>query len=111
MTKEQLREYRAIRDELTGLEALHKRLTSIDPSGELPALYGEKIEALAGDLQRMEETIASLGPTERALMRLRYVEGLPWQDICRRLHYSWAQIHRIHSGILIKIKGEDNKCD
>lgn len=103
MNKEELRNYQALRIELTELEALRRRMQALDP-GELPGVYQFKIEALTARLRRMEEAIEGLGPTERTLMRLRYIEGLSWQAICLRIHYSWQQTHRIHKNALIKIK-------
>ena len=103
MTKEQLRDYIPMRAELKHLEALARRL---EPCGtqELLTAYAKKRADLSAALLEIEQAIDTLGPTERRLMRLRYIDGLSWEAICRRINYSWRQIHRIHSQALIKIK-------
>ena len=103
MTKEQLRDYRDIKKELAALEVLGRKIEKYGGQ-ELQELYANKREKLIKDLQRVEEAIETLNPTERTLMRLRYVEGLSWQAICGRINYSWQQTHRIHARALIKIK-------
>ena len=103
MTKEQLREYRSSRDELAELRAMLRN----DTSEEVVALYRAKIEALEQNLRLIENALETLGPTERRLMRLRYIEGLSWQSVSQRIHYSWQQTHRIHKNALAKLrKGE-----
>lgn len=103
MTKEKLKSYRPIKRELSALEILARK---IDRHGtdELRELYAEKREKLTEELRHIEQVIETLGPTERTLMRLRYIEGLNWQAICFRINYSWQQTHRIHAQALIKIK-------
>ena len=103
MTKEQLKGYQPIKKELSALEVLARK---IDRHGtdELRALYDKKREKLTAELMHIEQVIETLGPTERTLMRLRYIDGLSWQAICNRINYSWQQTHRIHARALVKIK-------
>lgn len=103
MTKERLKSYQPIKKELSTLEVLARK---IDRHGteELRALYDKKREKLTEELLHIEQVIEALEPTERTLMRLRYIEGLSWQAICTRINYSWQQTHRIHARALIKIK-------
>ena len=102
MTKEALREYRNIKTELVEMEKLRKTLTALDY--DIDELYLPKKTALLRELERIEQAIETLGPTERTLMRLRYIEGLSWQEVCDRIHYSWQQTHRIHANALIKLR-------
>lgn len=103
MTKEQLREYRTIKKELAELEVLGRKVERLG-SPELVEQYEKKSAKLSGDLLAIEKAIETLNPTERTLMRLRYIEGLSWQAISNRISYSWQQTHRIHARALVKIK-------
>ena len=44
--------------------------------------------------------------TERLVLRLRYIDGLPWEKICVKISYEWTWTHRIHSNALENIKIE-----
>lgn len=103
MTKEQLKAYRDIKRELSELKALMRETERLDLD-ELRLLYVNKCNELTAALRKIEQAIETLEPTERTLMRLRYIEGRHWQDICLRIHYSWAQTHRIHAQALLNIK-------
>ena len=48
--------------------------------------------------------LVALDPTERTLMRLRYIDGAEWIDVAEGIHYEWTQTHRIHARALNKIK-------
>lgn len=41
---------------------------------------------------------------ERLLLRLRYIEFLPWDAIAERMHYSNTQVFRIHGNALKHVK-------
>ena len=103
MTKEQLREYRAIKKELQTLEVLYKRVARTGDA-EMTERYEMLCQKANEELAAIESAIATLTPTERDLMRLRYIEGLSWQDICRRINYCWQWTHKIHASALQKIK-------
>ena len=103
MSKEELRNYQAIQRELTHLEAFLRKVERYEIE-ELRVEYAKKCADLANRLLKIEKAIETLGPTERTLMRLRYIDGLQWQAICMRINYSWQQTHRIHKNALIKLK-------
>lgn len=65
--------------------------------------YLEKLEELAAVQLNIEDIIEGLDPTARKLMRHRYIEGLPWEEVCVAIGYSWRQTHNIHSAALDKI--------
>lgn len=72
---------------------------------QLKEEYIKKWEDVCFQLTEIENVINSLNnPIEKQLMRKRYIEGMHWEDICKDMHYSWRQIHNIHSRILKKIK-------
>lgn len=122
MTKERLKNYRRLRDELGRLSARlaeceaglyapkAQRLTGM-PSApskgnamedmavrhmQLQALYQSRWEELAAELLAIETAIESLDPTARLLCCWRYIDGLPWEQVCERMNYSWSQVHNLH---------------
>lgn len=136
MTKERLRNYQALKREKAQIMALlekletamyypkPQRLTGMpsapSPSGgamedmiarhaELQEQYHAKLAELAEELHAIEDAIAQLDSTERALLRWRYIEGLKWEEVCVCMSYSWQQTHRIHSRALQHLQEmEDN---
>lgn len=130
MTKEQLQEYKHIRRErdrlatmITELEATMygPRITKLDglPHGngggsavesltvkhdELQQLYEAKVAELTAALTEIETAIERLEPRERTLIRLHYISGLTWEQVCVAMSYSWMQVHRIHSKALEALK-------
>lgn len=109
MTKDQLHTFRPLRREAQSLE---RRLRHIERQPDpdravlepLRELYQRKLAELVEAQLRIENAIDRLGPTERELIRFRYIDGLEWHQVCRRLHYEWTQTHRIHARALEKIK-------
>lgn len=108
MTKEHLRNYRSIAREIDQLE---ERIIRLEMKGHndditlpLRNLYREKLKKLIDGQLKIEKAIESLNPTERELMRMRYIDGEEWIDISATIHYEWAQTHRIHARALNKIK-------
>lgn len=41
---------------------------------------------------------------EKDVLTYRYIKGLPWEDICVSMGYTWQHIHRIHSKALENFK-------
>lgn len=130
MTKERLRNYQALKREkaqiIAMLEELEtamyypkpQRLTGMpsapSPSGgameamvarhaELQDRYQTKLAELTEELHAIEDAIAQLDSTERALLRWRYIEGLKWEEVCVCMSYSWQQTHRIHAKALRRL--------
>lgn len=107
MTKEQLRQYRSIKIETSQLKRRIEELEGVEPSEilkPLQELYRQKLEELVEGQIKIEQAIEDLNPTERELMRLRYIDGSEWVDVCEAIHYEWTQTHRIHARALAKIK-------
>ena len=107
MTKEQLRQYRSIKIEVSQIE---RRIEELEGVGQpdilqpLQDLYREKLEELVSGQLRIEKAIEDLNPTERELLRLRYIDGAEWTEVAETIHYEWTQTHRIHARALAKIK-------
>ena len=71
---------------------------------ELREQYYNKLNSALEELGKIEGVLDNLTePIERRLIRKRYIEDKDWDDICEEMNYSWRQIHRIHSAVLIKI--------
>ena len=132
MTKERLRQYQQLKREKDmleeKLEELESTMTSpriqkLDgmPQGQpqggslmdllveqhltLKAMYASKLRALNDTLLDIETAIESLtDPTERNLMRLRYIDGLKWEELTYVIGYSWQQTHRIHARALERLR-------
>ena len=136
MTKERLRKYQTIKKEREQLRqqleeietALYypkiQRLDDMPKSGqkegnpqedlmihhiELQERYGTKLEELAAEQLAIEAAIETLEPTARLLLRHRYIEGLPWEEICVRMSYSWRQVHYIHAKALRALRTEGDE--
>lgn len=126
MTKERLRNYRTL---LREKESLEQQIETVEatlfspkiqkikqtPGGrsggnamedlaakhmELIDLYQDKLTGIATELLEIERAIDALPPTERNLMRLYYINGKTWEEVCVAIGYAWAQTHRIHSRAL-----------
>ena len=137
MTKEQLRAYRSIkleRDKLkemleefeaTMYDPATQKLSSqprggsgvSDPTGSaaqkhkrLITQFEKKVSELDDAMLEIEKAIEPLRPTERTLIRLYYMQGQTWEEVCVSMSYSWSQIHRIHAGVLDKLaKSEEQR--
>ena len=108
MTKEQLRQYRSIKVEISQIE---RRIIELEHLGHdedivqpLRNLYREKLAELIEGQLTIEKAIESLTPTERELMRMRYIDGADWTEVAATINYEWAQTHRVHARALAKIK-------
>lgn len=131
MTKEQLRAYRAIRLERDKLLDMLRELETtiysptipkLDPApgggrngaspveiaatkhDELRTRYLQKVAELEDAMARIEMVIETLDHRDRALVRLYYIQGKTWEEVCVEMSYSWRQIHRIHSEVLKKLR-------
>ena len=130
MTKDDLKEYTSIKKELKQiqfkLKELEERKTSIKSiiisdmnvqtshnNNSIEDLlikieecieeYNKKEIKLYNKQLEIENCINGLEPTERIIMRLRYIEGYKWEKVCVETNYSWEGIHKIHRKILKKI--------
>ena len=130
MTKDDLKEYTSIKKELKQiqfkLKELEERKTSIKSMiisdmnvqtshnnnsienllikiEECIEEYNKKEIKLYNKQLEIENCINGLEPTERIIMRLRYIEGYKWEKVCVETNYSWEGIHKIHRKILKKI--------
>ena len=55
------------------------------------------------EMAKLEGLVSELSEREKLLIRYRYIDCLEWELICVKMHYSWRQIHYIHSDALRKL--------
>ena len=83
------------------------REEQIERKAELLAMYRAKEAELDAALVEIEKAIEKLTPRERRLVRLHYVDGLTWEQVCVEMVYSWPQVHRIHAAALKSLREEN----
>ncbi len=101
--KNQLQEYRHIKEELVELDRLTRTIERHGTEA-LRAQYEQKRAALEEILTKVETALESLDPTERTLLRLRYIEGKSWTQVSYLIHYQRTQVFRIHARALEKLQ-------
>lgn len=136
MTKERLRDYKKIKLEHAQLAekveeietALYSpkipRLTGVPSSGsptgsamealadkhtEVLQHYRTKRDELAAEMLEIERAIETLDATARMLLRYRYIDGLTWEEVAERAHFSLRQVHNVHSQALQRLKREEGE--
>lgn len=135
MTKERLRNYQRIKDELVQIHRqveeieaalLHPKVQKLTgmPSApshgnatenmiakhlELLEWYKYKEAELASEQLAIEQAIEDLEQRERMLLRYRYIDGLTWEQVCIAMGYEWAQTHRIHGKALEQLREMEGK--
>lgn len=133
MTKEHLRSYRDLRRELKQIEGKVEaieatlyspkipRLTGMPsaPGGgntkedlaakhlELLEYYNGKKAELAAEQLAIEKAIEVLPYRERTLLRLYYIDGLTWEEVCVEMSYGWTRTHKIHGMALQMLKRKE----
>jgi RNA polymerase sigma factor (sigma-70 family) len=132
MTKEELKKYQALKREQAQIEEMLWELQATmtapktakidgEPRGpssgaglenivakhlELEERYNAKLAEIIALRLAIEQAIDTLEPTERQLMRHRYIDGLTWEEVCVKMTYSWRQTHRIHGRALNKLRDQ-----
>ena len=130
MTKERLRKYRDLRQELEQIEQKIETMESALCSPKIQRITGmpsapsrggngkedlmaEHIElleyyegqkaSLKAEQLAIEKAIEYLDYRDRTVLRLYYIDGLTWEQVCVVVNYSWRQVHNIHSAALMKL--------
>ena len=129
--KEYLRQYGQIEREIERLLEERQRwvdlATRITPAysdapkggqsgdGKIPAAVEriaeqeEKIDAKIAELTKLLDEIEKLlgevrNSNYRLLLELRYLQGLTWEQIAEKMHYSWRHIIRLHGKALLQMQ-------
>ena len=124
--KEYLKSYKNLCAKLKSLENQLQSLRELEKSAKIQKLsdmpkgtkqmdlsdYIVKIEEVYTKIVRLraeclerrleiESRIAEMGNgIEADILRKRYIEFKPWEQICIEIGYSWMQTHRLHSRAL-----------
>ena len=132
MTKEMLKKYGSIKKEKERIKARIEEIESMLYSPRNQNLSGmptahdapnETMEKLIEKKERLlkvyksfllqldetelniENAIETLAdPAARSILRLRYIDGLKWEQICVKMGYEWSHTHRIHKNALETLK-------
>lgn len=70
---------------------------------KLQSVYRKRLEKLLDAQADIEQLIADLDPIECRLARFRYIDGLPWEEVCIKINYCLSQTHRLHGIMLEKL--------
>lgn len=54
-------------------------------------------------IERAKKDAADRAEWEKAVLQLRYVEGLKWDDVIQKLPYEKTAVHEIHGTALLKV--------
>lgn len=124
--KEYLKSYKKLCDKLKSLDEQLQSLQEVEQSAKAPrlsdmpkshrqtdlsdimvkieAIYTKIIRLRAECLERkleIENRIADMEDgIEADILRKRYLEFKPWEQICVEIGYSWRQTHYLHSRAL-----------
>lgn len=130
MTHESLREIREAYKEREQLREKIAQLESMRISPRITSYGGERVQTSAkGDIQpdliakvdeaiseynqkltrcvdlimAFENSIEKLTARERMLMRLYYIDGMTWEQVCVEMHLSWTRLHQHRREAVAKI--------
>lgn len=100
MTKEDLQNYQTLKSEALYLD----RQIARSSGDEITRKTWEESKARVNRaLLAIETDLEGLKPAERQVLRLRYIDGLSWTQVCLRAHYSRTQVFRIHAAALKRL--------
>ena len=126
MTLEQLKQYRAWRISLQSMRAelkqRHCELLQMESTGVLAqnqrarqCLYALEAQLAQSYLEKeaaareVERWIAQLPGFKEAIFRLRYLDGLPWEQVAQRTGYSEKQVFWIQRRTMEEDKQQRDK--
>lgn len=73
---------------------------------ELEHRYASDIEKFKEKYMKLAAAIEYLPPDEMQLVKLRYQFGYSWKKVRQQMHYSEAQIFRVHKSAIDHLKHE-----
>lgn len=132
MTKERLRSYRDLKREIKSLKETIEETESTLYSPKVPQMsgmplthgtmnpkelaaikhielldyYTKKVSELQKEQLAIETAIEALPYRERTLIRLYYIDGLTWEEVCVKMSYGWTRTHEIHGNALLMLRKE-----
>lgn len=76
----------------------------MDKVDELERKITQAIDEFADIRAEIEDVLGKLeDDTLRKLMEYRYIDGLTWEQVAEKMHYSWRHTCRLHGEALAKI--------
>lgn len=76
----------------------------MDKVDELERKITQAIDELADIRKEIEDVLGQLEDEKlRRLMEYRYIDGLTWEQVAEKMHYSWRHTCRLHGEALAKI--------
>lgn len=88
-----------------GTAELDRMAAAVAQLEELDAKLLERIAQAESKLLDLEEAVDALPGLQRRVMRLRYLEGLPWRDMAAAMHYTVRRCRQIHDYAVENICG------
>lgn len=89
---------------ISDMPKAHKQTDLSDIMVRIEAVYTKIVRIRAECIKRkleIEDKIADMPDgIEADILRKRYIEFKPWEQICIEIGYSWMQTHRLHSKAL-----------
>ncbi|MDR1692469.1 MAG: hypothetical protein LBR72_03850 [Oscillospiraceae bacterium] len=83
----------------------HDPLPNImDKLGKIDALMDRQAELLADARLRIENAVAKLPPVQRRVITLRYIKGLCWDVLARKMNFSSSRVREIHDEALFSMR-------
>lgn len=64
----------------------------------------ERADEAAKKKNAIIETIESIPGLEGDILRLRYIDGLIWEDVCEKVYYSWNKVFKLHKKAIKMVK-------
>ena len=71
---------------------------------DLQTIYIKKSNDIMKEMIELEKLMNTLGTTERLMMRKRYIECKPWEQVCVEMGYCYRGILKVHSRALQKLR-------
>ncbi len=76
----------------------------MDKVDELEKEINREIDELVKIREEIEAVLGQLEDRNlRDLMKYRYIDGLTWEQVAEKMHYSWRHTCRLHGEALAKI--------
>lgn len=73
---------------------------------DLRSKLDERRVEIEANMQKVDKALDALPAQQRTVMRYRYVDGLPWEVVSRKTHWSVPHLFRIKKAALERMKGE-----
>ena len=93
-----------------------KNLYAVDPTSELAVKiadlclrYENSLNRIIDMIEEFEQAIEHLEPSERVMLRLGYLNGMPWADVADKIGVSRSHIYQLRAKAIEKVAGESGR--